>query len=312
MKNINLNRLYYFHTFVRKKNVAGAAKELLISQPALSAQLKILETELDMTLFDRSNRSLELTKKGEHLHYYTRQIFETCEHMLNELDPKEADQKQSFRIGISDQIERNFCVKFISELYQENIPSDVKRFNVTNSNHETLIKQLKEGIIDYALSKEKPLEEGIRAIAKIDMPVVLAIPKSYRGHKTPAISEECIKALQNQEFNMVIPSTKLNLRKNIDNFLIQKNIFPKVILESDILSILTRAIADGLGVGFFPVQYLSAYSNTGKIKISGLPNGYWKETLWLLTNLTTNTKHLNLETKSIFKNSFTENNLDFA
>jgi DNA-binding transcriptional LysR family regulator len=99
MKNINLNRLFYFHTFVQKKNVVEAAKELYISQPALSSQLKQIEKDLGLTLFDRSSRNLDLTEKGQHLFYFTRRIFETCENMLDELDPSQKPVSINYKIG---------------------------------------------------------------------------------------------------------------------------------------------------------------------------------------------------------------------
>ena len=54
--------LNYFLTVVQEKSISQAAKVLHISQPALSRQLKQLETELDTKLFNRGHREIHLTE----------------------------------------------------------------------------------------------------------------------------------------------------------------------------------------------------------------------------------------------------------
>ena len=56
--------LKYFLTIAKTGNVTKAAKELHITQPTLSRQISDLEKQLNITLFDRTNRHLHLTKAG--------------------------------------------------------------------------------------------------------------------------------------------------------------------------------------------------------------------------------------------------------
>lgn len=64
---MKIPQMDYFLTLCETMNFTEAAKQLYISQPALSKQIAAIERELDVTLFDRSNRNLTLTPAGEYL-----------------------------------------------------------------------------------------------------------------------------------------------------------------------------------------------------------------------------------------------------
>jgi len=75
MRNINYNHLYYFWVIANEGNLGRAAKLLLVSQSALSTQLKKLEHQLETNLFDREARSLRLTETGRLTLEYANTIF---------------------------------------------------------------------------------------------------------------------------------------------------------------------------------------------------------------------------------------------
>lgn len=74
--------LEYFLVVVKHLNISRAAQELYISQPALSKQINLLETELGVTLFDRGKHSLKLTRAGEVLLSETNELFRKQETLL--------------------------------------------------------------------------------------------------------------------------------------------------------------------------------------------------------------------------------------
>lgn len=69
--------LEYFLVVVKHLNISKAAKELFISQPALSKQISQLEAELGVSLFDRTKHSLKLTHAGEVLLSETNELFKS-------------------------------------------------------------------------------------------------------------------------------------------------------------------------------------------------------------------------------------------
>lgn len=71
---MELRVLRYFLMVVNERNISRAAERLHVSQPTISRQLKDLEDELGVTLFERGSRSIELTAAGEYFANQARQI----------------------------------------------------------------------------------------------------------------------------------------------------------------------------------------------------------------------------------------------
>jgi LysR family transcriptional regulator, transcriptional activator of nhaA len=72
---LNLHHRRYFWTVARKGDVRKAADELHVSQPSISAQLRLLEDSLGEKLFERTGRNLVLSETGELVLRYADEIF---------------------------------------------------------------------------------------------------------------------------------------------------------------------------------------------------------------------------------------------
>ena len=72
-QNLSLYRIFY--TVARSGNISRAADELFISQPAISKSIRKLEQSLDVTLFSRNSRGVQLTEEGELLYDYVQRAF---------------------------------------------------------------------------------------------------------------------------------------------------------------------------------------------------------------------------------------------
>ena len=72
---MTIKSLEYFLVVVKHLNISRAAQELYISQPALSKQIRLLEEELQVSLFERNNHSMTLTHAGEVLVTEANELF---------------------------------------------------------------------------------------------------------------------------------------------------------------------------------------------------------------------------------------------
>ena len=73
---MDIRQLHYLATIVEEGKISLAAKRLHMAQPPLSQQLKLLETELGITLFERHTRKLIITNEGKLLYKRAKQILE--------------------------------------------------------------------------------------------------------------------------------------------------------------------------------------------------------------------------------------------
>mgnify|MGYP000346603168 CR=1 FL=1 len=76
-KNATFRQLATFHAVARLGSVSAAADEMHLTQPAVSMQVKELEGQVGLPLFDRSGRQVALTVTGEYLLVYVRKILAT-------------------------------------------------------------------------------------------------------------------------------------------------------------------------------------------------------------------------------------------
>ncbi|MFV8754340.1 transcriptional activator NhaR [Nannocystaceae bacterium ST9] len=82
---LNYHHLLYFWTVAREGSISAASKQLRLAQPTISTQLKTLEDQLGVVLFDRSGRKLELTETGVVAFRYADSIFSLGREMMESI-----------------------------------------------------------------------------------------------------------------------------------------------------------------------------------------------------------------------------------
>jgi len=86
MRWLNYHHLFYFWTVARTGSIVAASRELYLSQPAISTQIKNLEGVLGTPLFARHGRGLELTEAGRQAYDYADRIFHLGQELREALD----------------------------------------------------------------------------------------------------------------------------------------------------------------------------------------------------------------------------------
>jgi LysR family transcriptional activator of nhaA len=99
---LNYHHLRYFWTVARKGGVRKAADELHVSQPSISAQLRLLEESLGQKLFRRSGRNLVLTETGQLVLNYADEIFSAGRELMNAVKQRPGKHPVRVNIGLTD------------------------------------------------------------------------------------------------------------------------------------------------------------------------------------------------------------------
>src|SRR4051812_46425764 len=103
MLKLNFHHLYYFYMIAEEGQVARAAKRLRTGQPSLSTQLKQFEAVLGYRLFHRKRgQTISLTRHGEILHAYAKEIFRLSDEMLASARGQRTDDRLHLRVGALD------------------------------------------------------------------------------------------------------------------------------------------------------------------------------------------------------------------
>lgn len=280
----NYNHLYYFYVTAKLGGVSNAAKYLHISQPSLSSQLKVLESSIDKKLFEKRGRNLHLTPDGERTFAYCKKMFDAANEYAESLKSPSEKQSQRIRIGISDQVERPFIADLLAPLIRDQHNGVEKNFFVSSAPSEVLVNQLRSQEIDLLLTNKPIYAQDVKELASAQMPVNLMVSTKNLKDLKIRISRNtsALEFLNAVPWGLIIPSYKMKLRHETDLFFQEIHARKKVVLESDIISVVGRAIVDGAGVGFLPVPYLMDEVESGKLTLLGPKTGYWKHSLYLL------------------------------
>lgn len=281
---LNYNHLYYFFVTARTGSVSHAAEYLHISQPSLSSQLKVLESSLNKKFFEKKGRKLQLTPEGERAFAYCRKIFETASEFEESLRTPLERQNQKLNIGVSDQVERPFIADVLSPLLKNKKAGTQKIFAVSAGQDEQLLRDLRSKNLDLLVCNRPIYADDIEELATISMPVNLLVStdnlKQSKIHfpRTSTVRDY----LQGAPWGLVLPSSKMKLRHETDLFFQEIKTRKKVVMESDVLSVVARAILDGAGMGFLPTAYVLEEIKAGLLKVLGPKSGYWKHNLYFV------------------------------
>lgn len=147
---LNGSMEYYrvFYYVAKARSLTVAAKELSITQPAVSQAMKQLEEVLHTKLFTRASKGIKLTKEGELLYSYVARGYEQI--MLGEqkLIKMQNMELGEVRIGASDMTLQFYLLPYL-EKFHERYP-DIKVI-VTNGPTPETLKNLEEGMIDFGV-----------------------------------------------------------------------------------------------------------------------------------------------------------------
>ena len=146
--NQNLSSYWIFYTVANAGNISKAAKELYISQPAISKSIQKLEENLNCKLFSRSSRGVLLTDEGQLLYGHVKEAFETLNLGEDKLRRSIELGVGHLQIGVSSTLCKHMLLPYLKEFIRRNPHISISiSFQSTN---ETL-RLLDENKIDIGL-----------------------------------------------------------------------------------------------------------------------------------------------------------------
>lgn len=149
-----------FKAVAETKNITLAAKQLHISQPAVSLQIQNIENYYGTKFFERSNRGVTLTKAGSIFYDYVCKMLEMAKNVQEELNELVDDHHEEIKIGATLTIGEYILPNVLACLYKMRPDID---FKVTIANTETITRDILErkyriGLVEGPVPENKDLE----------------------------------------------------------------------------------------------------------------------------------------------------------
>jgi LysR family transcriptional activator of nhaA len=275
----NPNQLLTFLRVLQYRSESRAAVDLSIGQPAVSMQLKGLEADLGVKLFDRTGRKLILTSAGKVAERYAFQLSELCNDLEKDLQTSEAERHQMLRLGILDGIPKPLVVSLSSHLLGN---SNAVSLELSEGKGSYLMSELSHHQLDAVILNHSPdtqALEGLRA-KKLGS---LEVGVFGSGNMQVSKGSDVDELLRNAP--LILPTYHSRLRGECDRYFIERNIKPVTRVEVEDTALQMLLVQSGFGIAMLPVVPGSVTNISGDPQVQqiGTVPGI-HEDIWLVSH----------------------------
>ena len=246
MEWLNFHHLRYFWTVARKGGVRKAADELHVSQPSISAQLRLLEDSLGEKLFKRSGRNLVLTEIGDLVLTYADEIFSAGRELMNAVKQRPGGRLLRLNVGMTDSISKLMGFEFLKPVIRFSEPVHVV---CRMAAIEVLVNQLQAHRLDIVLADE-PASSSLKAKtfnhrlgrSGVTFCAVPAIAKKLRRNFPQSLNGA----------TALLPTENMGMRAVLETWFDTKGIHPRLLGEYEDSALMVFCATAGRGFTVVP------------------------------------------------------------
>ncbi len=243
---MELRQLKYFIKTAETLNFSEAAKALFITQSTLSQQIRQLESELDIPLFQRNSHSVALTEAGEELLPHAQKTLRSAETCFDRIRDLRSLLTGTLNIGVTFTF---------SPILTETLLTFMKKYpevklNIFYKTMEELMEMLEKREVDFVLAfKPTRRYEEIESHILFDNHLSAIVSSRH-----PLANRHSVSLSELEQYNLALPSKGLQARNTFDTILSKTdhtfkvkielnevNILLKLIRESNLVTILSEA-----------------------------------------------------------------------
>ncbi|MCL4118045.1 UNVERIFIED_CONTAM: hypothetical protein GTU68_010432 [Idotea baltica] len=174
---MTITQLYYVLAVAENQNFTKAAEKCFVTQPTLSMQIQKLEDQLDVLIFDRSKKPIELTEVGRKIVTQAKNIVNESNRIQDIVDQQKGFIGGEFKLGIIPTIMPTLLPMFLKAFIKKYPKIKLKIEELTT---EEIIKRLNEGHLDAAIAATPLENENIKERVLYFEPFVAYIPENHR------------------------------------------------------------------------------------------------------------------------------------
>ncbi|OTG87521.1 LysR family transcriptional regulator [Acinetobacter sp. ANC 4558] len=247
---MELRHLKYFISVVEEKSITKAAEKLCIAQPPLTRQIKSLEEELGVNLFERGTRPIKTTEVGEYFYQYAVQILTLSAHATTMVD-RFKNTQSIVRVG------------YVASLFYWKLPEIINLFRSKIKKYHNLnielvecgtkdqVEALKTGKIDIGFGRLAISDPSIKRVVLEKEKLMLTIHKDH-----PLKEYENTGIYLSQVVNELIfiyPNLpKPNFSTFIQNVFSELNLIPRNLIEVREIHMALGLVSSGEGICIIP------------------------------------------------------------
>jgi DNA-binding transcriptional LysR family regulator len=265
MRGATLKQLRSFCAAARHLSFAKAAEEVHLTAPAVTMQIKELETAVGLPLFDRSAKTVALTMSGEYFLVYARRVLATLKEAEDAMARLRGAESGRITIGMVSTA-KYFLPRLLARFRAEHRGVDMR---LSVGNREQLVRQLHDKDVDLAVMGRPPRELETRAEPFAAHPLsVVASPE----HPLATTREIAPSALADHEF--IVREQGSGTRAAMEHFFREQRIAPPQVMEMTSNETIKQAVIANMGLAFLSLHTCGLELGTRQLvtlDVVGLP-----------------------------------------
>ncbi len=232
-------QLRAFHHVAVCGGFSRAAEDLHLTQPAISDQVRKLEEEYDILLFNRHHRQVTLTEAGERLLAITRRLFDSEAQALEFLTENRALRSGHLRIVADSAHHLLGTLATFRELYPG------VQVTVTAGNSETVLERLRRYEADLGILGEVPEQAEFDVMRLSASPIVAFVARSH-----PLAARDTLPLAALADWPLVLRERGSKTRLKLEEAALRAGFLLRPAVEAEGREAVREIVASGAGVGF--------------------------------------------------------------
>lgn len=256
--NVTLRQLSVFESVARHLSFTRAAEELFLTQPAVSMQIKQLEENVGLPLFEQLGKKIFLTEAGREFYHYSRVIAQ----QLAEAEAVLEDLKgvTRGRLDISVASTANYFATRLLAAFVHRYEGISFSLDVTN--RETLLRQLESNERDLVIMGKPPEGMDLATEAFMENPLVVIAAPDH-----PLAKERKIPLARLQEETFVVRERGSGTRIAMERFFAEHHAKLTAGMEMTSNEAIKQAVSAGLGLGIVSIHTLALELQLGCLTV---------------------------------------------
>lgn len=246
-----------FCEVAKNKSFSKAAKELFMTQPAVSQAIMNLERDLDIRLFTRTSKGVTLTNDGQMLFEYINSAINLIQTGENKLMESRNLTVGEMRVGVGDTISKYFLLPYL-EHFHDQFPNIILR--IINRTTPELCAMLKSGEVDIAVCNLPIKDMALRTMKCIDVHDIFICGEKFKAEASSPKSLEEIAAMP-----LILLERKSNSRLYVEKHLSSRGIRVSPEIELGSHDLLLEFARYNFGVACVVEEFSQEYLRNGTL-----------------------------------------------
>jgi DNA-binding transcriptional LysR family regulator len=270
--HVTLRQLRVFEAVARHLSYTKASRELHLTQPAVSMQVRQLEDELGLPLFEKLGKQTELTEAGRELYQYSRGINRALQEMEEVMESLKGVSRGRLNIAVASTV--NYFAPRLLAVFHQRYPGINLRLDVTN--RESLVRALEANAVDLVLMGLPPEEVEVESEAFMPNPLVVIAPPDH-----PLAAERAIPLDRLASEIFVIREPGSGTRLAMERFFAERGIAPRHGMQMTRNEAIKQSVRAGLGLSVVSLHTIELELETGRLRVLDV-EGFPLERQWHL------------------------------